>query len=117
MKSHLLDHLVVLGKGSPGKLHLYGNCHSRTSFGATDSNTLHHYSMNRERFAICATDCVSGFMESQVSEARPGHPSWIQAGTRPFVAGAFANICLMPRSAWRVRSSFSMSEKRTWVSP
>ena len=29
----------------------------------------------------------------------------------------FANMCFMPRSAWRVRSSFSISEKRTWPSP
>ena len=29
----------------------------------------------------------------------------------------FANICFMPRSAWRVRSSFSISEKRAWLSP
>ena len=28
-----------------------------------------------------------------------------------------ANIVLMPRSACRVRSSFSISEKRTWLSP
>lgn len=34
-------------------------------------------------------------------------------------AGAplLANICLMPRSACLVRSSFSMRLKRTWVSP
>ena len=28
-----------------------------------------------------------------------------------------ANICLIPRSAWRVRSSFSINEKRVWASP
>ncbi len=43
---------------------------------------------------------------------RPCMEGRYSAGTRPF-----ANIALMPRSACRVRSSFSISEKRTCPSP
>ena len=32
-------------------------------------------------------------------------------------AAPLASICRMPRRAWRVRSSFSISAKRTWSSP
>src|SRR5579859_404839 len=39
MKSHLLDHLVVLRKGSSGKILLYANCHVQTSFGGSNKLT------------------------------------------------------------------------------
>ena len=37
--------------------------------------------------------------------------------THTRTATGFASICLIPRSACRVRSSFSISAKRTWWSP
>jgi hypothetical protein len=52
-------------------------------------------------------------MSSAGADAMNGAPKFAAyAGTV-----AFANICLMPRRACRVRSSFSMREKRTWLSP
>src|ERR1700739_3175846 len=49
MKSHLLDHLVVLSEGSSGKFLLYADCHVQTSFRDC-SNKVHPRNLNSEQF-------------------------------------------------------------------
>ena len=46
-----------------------------------------------------------------------GHPSTRGNPSYAVTVTDLLNICLMPRMACLVRSSFSIKEKRTWVSP
>jgi len=67
---------------------------------------------------LVVRDCVDygpylhGFLSSVIRFRT--HPTLTGSATPSL---AFANIAFIPRNAWRVRSSFSISEKRTWPSP